>query len=76
MCVTLFCLVYFSGAGIVQDLKTNTQSFYLEHTDDIICLTINQHPKFPNVIATGRFMKIYIFENQVCKSNNLNHGLS
>jgi len=43
----------FLGAGIVQDLKTNAQSFYLEHTDDIICLTINQHPKFPNVIATG-----------------------
>ena len=30
------------------------QSFYLEHTDDIICLTVNQHPKFKNTIATGQ----------------------
>lgn len=31
-----------------------TQSFYLEHTDDILCLTVNQHPKYHNVIATGQ----------------------
>lgn len=31
-----------------------TQSFYLEHTDDILCLTVNQHPKYQNVIATGQ----------------------
>lgn len=30
------------------------QSFYVEHSDDILCLTINQHPKFPNVVATGQ----------------------
>ncbi len=30
------------------------QSFYLEHTDDIICLAINEHPKFRNVVATGQ----------------------
>lgn len=30
------------------------QSFYAEHSDDILCLTINQHPKFPNVVATGQ----------------------
>lgn len=33
---------------------SGTQSFYLKHTDDIICLCINQHPKFKNVIATGQ----------------------
>lgn len=33
---------------------TGTQSFYLEHTDDILCLTVNQHPKYQNVIATGQ----------------------
>eukprot|EP00057_Strongylocentrotus_purpuratus_P018650 XP_011673124.1 PREDICTED: echinoderm microtubule-associated protein-like 6 [Strongylocentrotus purpuratus] len=43
-----------AGAGIVQNLKKGSQSFYLEHTDDIICLTVNQHPKYPNVIATGQ----------------------
>lgn len=38
------CLRVFAG----------TQSFYLEHTDDILCLTVNQHPKFKNIIATGQ----------------------
>lgn len=35
-------------------LPSACQSFYLEHSDDILCLTINQHPKFPNVVATGQ----------------------
>ncbi|XP_050404782.1 echinoderm microtubule-associated protein-like 6 [Patella vulgata] len=43
-----------AGAGIVQNMSTGSQSFYLEHTDDIICLDPNQHPKFRNVIATGQ----------------------
>uniref|UniRef100_A0A8C1K429 EMAP like 6 n=1 Tax=Cyprinus carpio TaxID=7962 RepID=A0A8C1K429_CYPCA len=34
-----------------------TQSFYLEHTDDILCLTVNQHPKYLNIIATGQIGK-------------------
>lgn len=43
-----------AGACIVHSLEKGSQSFYLEHTDDIICLTVNQHPKFPNVVATGQ----------------------
>ena len=35
-------------------VPTGTQSFYLEHTDDILCLTVNQHPKYQNIIATGQ----------------------
>ena len=35
-----------AGAGIVYNTSTNKQSFYLEHTDDIICLAVNQNPKF------------------------------
>lgn len=35
-------------------MLAGTQSFYLEHTDDILCLTVNQHPKYQNVIATGQ----------------------
>lgn len=31
-----------------------SQSFYLEHTDDILCLTVNQHPKYRNVVATSQ----------------------
>ena len=40
-------LVYHaSGAGIIHDTQTQSQSFYLEHTDDIICMCSNQNPKF------------------------------
>ncbi|XP_058847791.1 echinoderm microtubule-associated protein-like 5 isoform X4 [Acipenser ruthenus] len=48
-------IIYHTAAvGIVFNLSTAAQSFYTEHTDDILCLTINQHPKFPNVVATGQ----------------------
>uniref|UniRef100_A0A3P8UFH2 EMAP like 6 n=1 Tax=Cynoglossus semilaevis TaxID=244447 RepID=A0A3P8UFH2_CYNSE len=43
-----------AAAAIVQNLSAGTQSFYLEHTDDILCLTVNQHPKYQNIIATGQ----------------------
>ncbi|CAL8295460.1 unnamed protein product, partial [Arctogadus glacialis] len=43
-----------ASVGIVLNLTTSCQSFYVEHSDDILCLTINQHPKFPNVVATGQ----------------------
>ncbi|XP_034041299.1 echinoderm microtubule-associated protein-like 6 [Thalassophryne amazonica] len=48
-------IVYHTAAtAIVHSLSTGTQSFYLEHSDDVLCLTVNQHPKFKNVIATGQ----------------------
>uniref|UniRef100_A0A4W4FP77 HELP domain-containing protein n=1 Tax=Electrophorus electricus TaxID=8005 RepID=A0A4W4FP77_ELEEL len=43
-----------AAMALVHSLATGTQSFYLEHTDDILCLTVNQHPKFRNVVATGQ----------------------
>ncbi|XP_035283834.1 echinoderm microtubule-associated protein-like 5 isoform X4 [Anguilla anguilla] len=43
-----------ASVGVVLNLATACQSFYVEHSDDILCLTINQHPKFPNVVATGQ----------------------
>ncbi|XP_037397929.1 echinoderm microtubule-associated protein-like 5 isoform X4 [Pygocentrus nattereri] len=43
-----------ASVGVVLNLTTACQSFYVEHSDDILCLTINQHPKFPNVVATGQ----------------------
>ncbi|OXB63038.1 hypothetical protein ASZ78_014805, partial [Callipepla squamata] len=43
-----------AAAGIVQNLSTGSQSFYLEHTDDILCLTVNQHPKYKNIVATSQ----------------------
>eukprot|EP00116_Pleurobrachia_bachei_P003289 sb/3463551/ len=30
------------------------QRFYTEHTDDILCLASNKHPKFRNVVASGQ----------------------
>ena len=33
---------------------TDHQNFYLEHSDDIICLAVNEHPKFKNIVATGQ----------------------
>ncbi|KAI4787308.1 hypothetical protein KUCAC02_036547, partial [Chaenocephalus aceratus] len=48
-------IVYHTAAtAIVHSLSTGTQSFYLEHTDDILSLTANQHPKYKNVIASGQ----------------------
>ena len=35
-----------AGAGIVHNIRTKMQSFYLQHTDDIVCLSLNQNPKF------------------------------
>ncbi len=46
-----------AAAGIVLDLATCAQTFYLEHSDDIISLCINENPRFKNVIATGQIGK-------------------
>uniref|UniRef100_A0A8C2DMI7 EMAP like 6 n=1 Tax=Cyprinus carpio TaxID=7962 RepID=A0A8C2DMI7_CYPCA len=46
-----------AAAAVIQNLSAGTQSFYLEHTDDILCLTVNQHPKYLNIIATGQIGK-------------------
>ncbi|XP_013915817.1 PREDICTED: echinoderm microtubule-associated protein-like 5 [Thamnophis sirtalis] len=43
-----------AAACIVQNLSTGSQSFYLEHTDDILCLTVNQHPKYKSIVATSQ----------------------
>uniref|UniRef100_A0A8C4H6J2 EMAP like 6 n=1 Tax=Dicentrarchus labrax TaxID=13489 RepID=A0A8C4H6J2_DICLA len=48
-------IVYHTAAtAIVHSLSNGTQSFYLEHTDDLLSLTVNQHPKYKNIIATGQ----------------------
>ncbi|KAJ6667049.1 hypothetical protein lerEdw1_019052 [Lerista edwardsae] len=43
-----------AAACIMQNLSTGSQTFYLEHTDDILCLTVNQHPKYKNIVATSQ----------------------
>jgi len=46
-----------AGAGIVYNPLTRRQSFYLEHNDDIICLTLSNNPKLRHVCATGQIGK-------------------
>ncbi|XP_055292523.1 echinoderm microtubule-associated protein-like 5 isoform X7 [Moschus berezovskii] len=43
-----------ASVGILHNVATGNQSFYQEHNDDILCLTVNQHPKFINIVATGQ----------------------
>lgn len=43
-----------AGACIFQDLSTGEQSFYLEHSDDVTALTINQNQKFSGLVASGQ----------------------
>lgn len=48
-------IIYHTASiGILHNVATGTQSFYQEHNDDILCLTVNQHPKFINIVATGQ----------------------
>ena len=42
-----------AGAGVVYNPLTQTQSFYLEHNDDILCVALNRNPK---VVATGEWV--------------------
>nr|KAG5687806.1 hypothetical protein BaRGS_005436 [Batillaria attramentaria] len=43
------------GAEIVfHAAGAGAQSFYLKHTDDIIALSVNQHPKHRNIVATAQ----------------------
>ena len=48
-------VVYSSaGVGIVYNRKTHTQRFFLDHTDDIICVALHPDGK---VVATGEIGK-------------------
>uniref|UniRef100_A0A3Q1EQL2 EMAP like 6 n=1 Tax=Acanthochromis polyacanthus TaxID=80966 RepID=A0A3Q1EQL2_9TELE len=49
-------IIFHTAAAVVIQNLSATQSFYLEHTDDILCLTVNQHPKYQNIIATGQIL--------------------
>jgi len=40
-----------AAAGVLYNRDQNTQRFYLEHTDDILCLSI--HPQ-KDYVATGQ----------------------
>ncbi|WAR18910.1 EMAL6-like protein [Mya arenaria] len=44
----------FDSRNNLHYVNDGAQSFYLKHTDDIICLAVNQHPKFKNIAASGQ----------------------
>ncbi len=53
VCPDVGVVFHAAGAGIVYDPLTRTQSFYLEHTDDIICLSMCRNKKMAHIVATG-----------------------
>ena len=48
-------LYHAAGAGVVYNPLTKTQSFYLEHNDDIISLSLCRNQKLSQVVATGEY---------------------
>ena len=52
------------NAILFDDSNSGSQSFYLEHNDDIISIAVNEHPKFKSIVATGQigekpFIKVW-----------------
>uniref|UniRef100_A0A1I8F6U3 WD_REPEATS_REGION domain-containing protein n=1 Tax=Macrostomum lignano TaxID=282301 RepID=A0A1I8F6U3_9PLAT len=43
-----------AGACIVHQVSAGTQSFFLGHDDDILCLMVNRVPKFAGVVASAQ----------------------
>ena len=50
-----------AAAGVVFNPLTKTQSFYLEHNDDIICLALCRNPKLGHIVATGMLTRMMPF---------------
>lgn len=54
------------------------QSFYLEHTDDIISLAVNENPRYKNIVATGQIGKkpvIHIWDAITKETQSILSGL-
>ena len=59
------------------DPQTKRQSFYLEHTDDIVSLDVNPYPKYSNVVATGQIgdnADIHIWETTSSQTLSIIRG--
>ncbi|KAI3380118.1 hypothetical protein SNEBB_001204 [Seison nebaliae] len=71
------CVYHAGAAGIVLDLKTDAQEFYLEHTDDIICLAVNYRSKYENIVATGQIgvdAQIHVWNTATMKQLSILQG--
>ena len=56
-------MYHVAAAGVLYDRETHVQRFYLEHTDDILCLCI--HP-LKDIVATGQVGSVIIVSPPVC----------
>ena len=51
-------LIYHCAATcVVLNIQAHTQTFYVEHTDDILSLTLNRNTRYPDVVASGQLGK-------------------
>jgi microtubule-associated protein-like 6 len=61
-------IVYFAGTvGIVHDIKSNTQKFFRQHSDDILCLTFHSGRRVCATGEQGKIPSIYIWDVDTCK---------
>jgi WD40 repeat protein len=66
-----------AGAGVVHNVLTSSQSFYLEHNDDITALAINRNQKFGKVVATGQIGKaapVHVWDYVTKETLSILHG--
>ena len=57
--------------------QTNTQSFFLEHSDDIIALALNRCERFSSVVATGQIGKtapVFVWDYVSKETLSILHG--
>eukprot|EP00002_Diphylleia_rotans_P034049 TRINITY_DN7287_c0_g2_i1.p1 TRINITY_DN7287_c0_g2~~TRINITY_DN7287_c0_g2_i1.p1 ORF type:complete len:2704 (-),score=538.32 TRINITY_DN7287_c0_g2_i1:170-8281(-) len=69
-------LVYMAAAtGVVFNPKTNTQKFFLDHTDDIVSLAYHRGM---NIAATGQVGKnpfIFVWDASTCEKKSILQGI-
>ncbi|OAF70064.1 hypothetical protein A3Q56_02173 [Intoshia linei] len=51
-------IIFFTAATvIIQEIKSGKQKFFTEHTDDILCLTLNFNQNYSDIVASGQIGK-------------------
>jgi len=61
-------IVYFAaGVGIVHNISNNTQSFFMGHTDDIICLAFHRERKIVVTGQQGKEPSIRVWDVETCR---------
>lgn len=65
---------YIAGVGVVFNPETNTQKFFMKHTDDVTC--IDFHPDGRRVVTgeNGKRPKAYIWDADTCEPIHTLYG--